>query len=287
MREFFHSVKFKILLGIAALLLGLMTYVAVTAGREATPQQIINTITYPFVKAANAIADGVGGFFDKLINADKYKSQNDELMAQLTEMYKHTMDYDSLEKENERLREMLGIKQKQPDFRFSEPCDVVSHNANDLYGGFTINKGKTDGLSQNDPVMTSVGLVGRITSIGDNYAKVTTVISPQVNVGVYTMRTKATGVIENDVSSAQKGLCLMSDIMKEADIKEGDIVFTSGKSGLFPADVMVGTVTEVYDDPNGLTKHALIEPAENIKSVSSVFVITDFNGKGIPFVVDS
>lgn len=287
MREFFHSVKFKILLGIAALLLGLMTYVAVTAGREATPQQVLNTITYPFVKAANAIADGVGGFFDKLINADKYKSENDELMAQLTEMYKHTMDYDELEKENERLREMLGIKQKQPDFRFSEPCDVVSHNANDLYGGFTINKGKTDGLSQNDPVITAVGLVGRITSIGDNYAKVTTVISPQVNVGVYTMRTKATGVIENDVSSAQKDLCLMSDIMKEADIKEGDIVFTSGKSGLFPADVMVGTVTEVYDDPNGLTKHAFIEPAENIKSVSSVFVITDFNGKGIPFVVDS
>lgn len=287
MREFFHSVKFKILLGIAALLLGLMTYVAVTAGREATPQQVLNTITYPFVKAANAIADGVGGFFDKLINADKYKSENDELMAQLTEMYKHTMDYDELEKENERLREMLGIKQKQPDFRFSEPCDVISHNANDLYGGFTINKGKTDGLSQNDPVITAVGLVGRITSIGDNYAKVTTIISPQVNVGVYTMRTKATGVIENDVSSAQKDLCLMSDIMKEADIKEGDIVFTSGKSGLFPADVMVGTVTEVYDDPNGLTKHAFIEPAENIKSVSSVFVITDFNGKGIPFVVDS
>lgn len=287
MKEFFHSIKFKILLGIAALLLGLMTYVAVTAGREATPQQVLNTITYPFVTAANAIADGVGGFFDKLINADKYKSENDELMAQLTEMYKHTMDYDELEKENDRLREMLGIKQKQPDFRFSEPCDVVSHNANDLYGGFTINKGKTDGLSQNDPVITAVGLVGRITSIGENYAKVTTVISPQVNVGVYTMRTKATGVIENDVSSAQKGLCLMSDIMKEADIKEGDIVFTSGKSGLFPADVMVGTVTEVYDDPNGLTKHALIEPAENIKSVSSVFVITDFNGKGIPFVVDS
>lgn len=286
MREFFHSVKFKILLGIAALLLGLMTYVAVTAGKEATPQQILSTITYPFVKSANAIADGVGGFFDKLINADKYKDQNDELMAQLTEMYKHTMDYDSLQKENERLREMLGIKQKQPDFRFSEPCDVVSHNANDLYGGFTINKGKTDGLSRNDPVMTSVGLVGRITSIGDNYARVTTVISPQVNVGVYTMRTKATGVIENDVSSAQKDLCLMSDIMKEADIKEGDIVFTSGKSGLFPADVLVGTVTEVYDDPNGLTKHALIQPAENIKSVSSVFVITDFNGKGIPFVVD-
>lgn len=283
MREFFHSVKFKILLGIAALLLGLMAAVAVSAGKQTTPQQILNTITYPFVRAANAIADGVGGFFDKMINADKYKAQNDELLAKLSEMYKYTMDYDTLVKENDRLREMLEIKKKNEDFAFSEPCDVASRNANDLYGGFTLREGKNSGLSYNDPVITSKGLVGRITSIADNYAQVTTIISPQVNVGVYTTRTKTTGVIENDVSSAEQELCLMNDIIKDADIKVGDIVFTSGKSGLFPADIPVGTVTGVYDDPNGLTKHALVKPMEDVKAVSSVFVITDFDGKGIPF----
>lgn len=286
MKDFFHSVKFRILLGIAALLVGLMTYVAVAAGRESSPQQILNTLASPFVKAANAIADGVGGFFDKLINADTYKAENEELTAKLTEMYKYTMDYDELEKENILLREMLDIKQKNQDFRFSEPCVVVSHNSNDIYRGFTIDKGVRDGLSLNDPVITSVGLVGRVTSVAENYAKVTTIMSPKVNIGVYTMRTKTTGVIENDVSSASKELCLMSDILKDADIKVGDIVFTSGKSGLFPADLAVGTVTEVYDDPNGLTKHALIEPIEDVKSVSSVFVITDFNGKGIPFEIE-
>ncbi len=286
MRDFFHSVKFKILLGISALLLGLMVAVAVSAGRQTTPQQVLNTIAYPFVRAANAIADGVGGFFDKLVNADKYKNQNEELLAKLSEMYKYTMDYDTLLKENVRLREMLEIKKRNEDFRFSEPCDVASRNANDLYGGFTVRKGKNSGLSLNDPVVTSIGLVGRVTSIADNYAKVTTIISPQVNVGVYTTRTKTTGVIENDVSSAEKELCLMSNIVKDADIKEGDIVFTSGKSGLFPADLPVGTVTEVYDDPNGLTKHALVKPMEDVKSVSSVFVITDFDGKGLPFDVE-
>lgn len=286
MRDFFHSVKFKILLGIAALLVGLMTYVAVEAGKESSPQQILNTLASPFVKAANAVADGVGGFFDKLINADTYKAENDELTAKLTEMYKYTMDYDTLEKENIRLREMLELKQKHDDFRFSEPCEVVGRNANDLYRGFTVEKGARDGLSLNDPVMTAAGLVGRVTSVAENYAKVTTIISPEVNIGVYTMRSKTTGVIENDVSSAAKELCLMSDILKDADITVGDIVFTSGRSGLFPADLAVGTVTEVYDDPNGLTKHALVKPIEDVKKVSSVFVITDFYGKGIPFKVE-
>ena len=181
---------------------------------------------------------------------------------------------------------MLELKEKNKDFIFSEPCDVVARNANDLYGGFTISSGSSSGLSLNDPVVTSVGLVGRITSIADNYAKVTTIISPQVKVGVFTMRSKATGVIENDLESAKKGLCLMSDILKDADIKEGDIIFTSGKSGLFPDDILVGTVTEVYDDPNGLSKHALIKPAVDIFGVTSAFVVTDFDGKGIPFEIN-
>lgn len=283
MKEFFHSVRFKILICIAALLLGLMTYVAVSAGTETVPEKIIGTVTYPFVTAANAVSEGVGGFIDKLVNADKYKQENDELRAQLTEMYGRTLDYENVLEENAQLREMLGLKEQQEDFVFSEPCSVISRNANDIYGGFTINRGSSDGLSLNDPVITSVGLVGRVTGIAENYARVTTILSPQVNVGVITMRAKTSGVLENNVAAAEKGLCLMSDILRDADIRAGDIVYTSGKSGLFPDEVMVGTVVEVYDDPNGLSKHALIKPAEELFGVTSVFAVTDFDGKGVAF----
>lgn len=286
MKEFFHSIRFRILLCIAALLLGLMTCVAVSAGKQSGPEQIIGTITYPFVSAANAISDGVAGLIDKFVNADKYKSENEQLSAELAEMYKNTMDYENLLQENERLREMLELRQKNEDFRFSEPCDVIARNANDIYGGFTVSKGKNSGISLGDPIVTSVGLIGRVTSIADNYAKVTTILSPRVNVGVYTTRAKATGVLENNLEYAQKGQVLMSSILKEADIREGDVIFTSGKSGLFPDDLYVGKVLEVYDDPNGFSKHAVIELAQDVRGVTSVFVITDFDGKGIPFEID-
>ena len=139
MKEFFHSVKFKILICIAALLLGLMAYVAVAAGTQTLPEQMINTVAYPFVTAANAISNGVNGFIDKLVNADTYKSQNDELRELVTEMYERTADYEELQNENEQLREMLGLSQKHKDFKFSEPCNIIARNANDIYGGFTIN----------------------------------------------------------------------------------------------------------------------------------------------------
>lgn len=283
MKEFFHSVKFKIILCIAALLLGLMTYVAVAAGTQTLPEQVINTVTYPFVTAANAISNGVNGFIDKLVNADTYKSQNDELRELVTQMYERTADYEELQKENEQLRQMLELKQKHEDFKFSEPCSIIARNANDIYGGFTINHGSSSGISLNDPIITSVGLVGRVTEIAPNYARVSTILSPQVNVGVYTMRTKTTGVLENDISAADQKQCLMNNILKDADITPGDVIVTSGQSGLFPEGLIVGTVKEVYDDPNGLSKHALIEPAEDCFSITSVYAVVDFDGKGLSF----
>ncbi|MBP0983939.1 MAG: rod shape-determining protein MreC [Oscillospiraceae bacterium] len=283
MKEFFHSVRFKIIICIAALLLGLMTYVAVAAGTQTLPEQIINTVTYPFVTAANAISNGVNGFIDKLVNADTYKSQNDELRELVTQMYERTADYEELQKENEQLREMLNLSKKHEDFKFSEPCSIVARNANDIYGGFTINHGSTSGISLNDPIITSVGLIGRVTDIAPNYARVSTILSPQVNVGVYTQRTKTTGVLESNTATAEQGLCLMSNILKDADINPGDVIVTSGQSGLFPEGLIVGTVKEVYDDPNGLSKHALIEPAEDCFKITSVYAVVDFDGKGLSF----
>ncbi len=287
MKEFFGSIKFKILICIAALLLGLMTYIAVSGGFQTIPEKLLNTVTYPFVSAANSISDWTNGVIDTLVNAKSYKEQNEQLNAQLTEMYKNTMDYEELKEENALLRDMLGLKEENESFVFSEPCDVVARNANDMYGGFTINRGSSDGLSLNDPVVTSVGLIGRVTEIAPNYAKVSTILSPQVNVGVITMRTKATGVLENDLANAENGICLMSNILKDADIKVGDIVATSGKSGIFPEGIMVGTVKEVFDDPNGLSKHALIEPLEDCFDVTTVFAVVDFDGKGLSFETDN
>lgn len=286
MKDFFHSIRFKILICIAALLLGLMTYIAVSGGFQTVPEQIINTITSPFVTAADAISDGVGGFIDKLVNADSYKAENEKLKAQLSEMYKDIMDYESLKEENAQLREMLGLKEDHESFVFSDLCDVVARNANDMYGGFTINRGSNDGISLNDPIITAVGLIGRVTEIAPSYSKVSTLLAPQVNVGVLTMRSKATGVLENNIESAEKGLCLMSNILKDADIKAGDIVVTAGHSGLFPEGVAVGTVIEVYDDSNGLSKHALVKPMVDCFDVTSVFAVVDFDGKGLSFDVE-
>ena len=70
----------------------------------------------------------------------------------------------------------------------------------------------------------------------------------------------------------------MSYISKTADIKEGDIIVTSG-SEIFPAGQLVGTIEEVGMEDSGLSKYAIIKPAINPDDVSTVFVILNFNGQ--------
>ncbi|MDE6709592.1 MAG: hypothetical protein K2J76_03780 [Oscillospiraceae bacterium] len=71
----------------------------------------------------------------------------------------------------------------------------------------------------------------------------------------------------------------MSYISKTSDIKAGDIIVTSG-SETFPANQLVGTVEEVGMEDSGLSMYAVIKPAINPDDVSTVFVISSFNGQG-------
>lgn len=278
MRDFFRSVKFKILVCIFALLFGFMVYAAVAGGAATIPEKLLNTVTQPFVQASTAVSDWVVNTLDALMNAQKYRDENELLKQQLTDLYSQIIDKEQVDIENGQLREMLKIAEENKDYEWLSPCSVTARNSNDIFGGFTINKGLNDGVALYDPVFTSTGLVGMVSEISDSYSRVTTIRSTDLQIGVMTASEHVVGIIENDVSKSVEGYCVMSYIAKGSNIKAGDVVITSG-STVFPADMIVGVVDEVYDDANELSVHALIKPAEELDRITSVFVITDFEGQ--------
>lgn len=278
MRDFFQTWKFRVIVCLLALVVGFMVYAAVSGGNVIFPKSVLETAAQPFVSAANAISGWTEDKLDTFINAEKYRSENQMLREKLSEMYAEIIDKRKTDDENEQLRGMLEIASENPDYEWSAPCAVIARNANGLFGGFTINRGSADGIELYDPVFTTVGFVGRITELSEHYASVTTLLSPEFGIGVITAERHIVGIIENDALYASKGFCLMSYINKGSEIAEGDLVITSGSAEL-PADLIVGTVREVYSDANGLSLHAVIEPAEDVFSVTNVFVITSFEGQ--------
>lgn len=280
MKDFFHSFKFKIILCLFALVLGFMIYAAVSGGNVIFPKSILETVTQPIVSAATAVSGWAERTLDAFLNAEKYRDENEMLREKLTEIYLQIIDKNKTDEENEQLREMLEIAKKNDDYEWSAPCSVIARNANDIFGSFTIDKGSSDGIELHDPVFTKIGLVGYITEISPHYAVITTILSPEISIGVITAENKVTGIVENDILYSADGRCLMSYISKDSEIAEGDIIITSGGT-VFPAGIMLGTVESVYSDSNGLTLHAVIKPAENVFNVTDVFVVTDFEGQGI------
>lgn len=279
MKDFFQSFKFKIIICIFSLVFGFMIYAAIQGGNIIFPKSILETVTQPFANAASSISGWMENTLDALVNAQKYKSENKELREKLNEIYQQIRDKEKIDEENALLREMLEIEERHPNYEWSAPCSVIARNANDIYGGFTINKGKNDGIALRDPVFTSIGLVGMVTEVSDSYSVVTTILSPEITIGAITNENDVIGIIENDVNYSAKGYCLMSYINKNSNIDMGEIVLTSGGS-VFPADMLIGTVKELYSDSNGLTLHAVIEPSEDVFSVTDVFVVTSFEGQG-------
>lgn len=280
MKDFIHSWKFKTIICLFALVFGFMIYAAVAGNNVIFPRSLLETVSQPFVTAANAVSGWAERTLDAIINAERYREENEMLKEKLSEFYGEILEKEKTDSENEQLRSILGIAADNPDYEWSSPCGVTARNANDIYGGFTIDKGKADGIELYDPVFTSIGLVGAVTELSEHYSVVSTILSTDVKIGAVTAEGRVVGIIENDPQYSADGCCLMSYIAKGSNISEGELVITSGSS-VFPEGLIIGTVEKVISDANGLTMHAVIRPTEDVFRVTSVFVITDFNGQGV------
>ncbi|MCL1881221.1 MAG: rod shape-determining protein MreC [Oscillospiraceae bacterium] len=279
MREFVQSIRFKIILGILSLLVGFMVWAALDAGAASAPEMLLNGITAPFARAATIISSFVETNINTLANANRYKRENEELRRAVAELHRQLVEIDELIIDNELLREMLQISEENPDFEWAtNTASVRSWNTNDIFGGFTINRGSQDGIGLHDLVLTAAGVVGVIREVAPHYARVSTVLSTETTIGVVAVRGNVDGVLQNDIAYARDGLLRVGYIARDADIREGDIILTRG-STMYPPNQFIGEVVSVHDDPNGMSKYALIQPGEDVFGLTHVLVITGFNGR--------
>ena len=245
-----------------------MLYAASTDGIAALPEQALSFIAVPVQKAAAWVSDGLTGFFSVFFDARENYEENLRLKEEISDLRKQLVDYESTKTENERLKEITGLKELNPDIEF-QPAGVIARDPDDRFGSFTIDIGTLHGVSVRDPVVTGEGLIGYVSQVGPSYAKVVTILSPDLNVGAMEIRTKDTGNVSGTVELAAK----------DTQVKAGDIVVTAGTSGLYPQGLIIGTVTEVKLEKSGITKTAVLQPVSDIDNIKNVFVLTDFLGK--------
>lgn len=280
MLDFFKNHKFKIILIILALLFGMMLYSASTDGVKNIPKNLLSMITYPFQKAASVISTSVGGFFDDIGDYKDALEENKELKEEISKLQKQLIHYEEIKDENLRLKNLQSIKDEYEDINQMVGASVISRDPNDRFSSFLIDKGTLHGISKNDPVISNSGLIGIVSEVGPINARVITILSPELSVGVMENVSAILGVLKGDTTLTDEGYAKMTILSNAYSLSKNDMIITAGSSSLFPKGIPVGKIADIKTEESGVTKYAEIDPFVDIKNIKNVYVITDFLGQG-------
>lgn len=279
MGGFFRNKKFRIILCIIALLIGIMLYSVTQDGYTLPTTGFVGRILNPVRSVSNRISDSVEDALEMFTDAKDAQEENEALRQQVAELEKQLVDYQSTQNELEELKKIMGVKEEHSSDELSSPCTIIGYVENDPFHSFYINKGSKDGLSVYDPVVTAEGLVGIISEISETYATVETLCSPNLSVSVVASGTNESGIVEGDVTLTASYQCRMIYLDKDTTLKKGDLLVTSNSVGIFPQGYLIGSVESIELMESGLSYSAVIEPAVDFENLTSVIVVTNFAGK--------
>ena len=184
--------------------------------------------------------------------------------VELIRLREAASDYD-------RLVSLLGYISTLEEQEFLT-ADVIAVEQTGIARSLIINRGTRDGIAIGMPVMTELGLVGRIIDIGANASLVQLINDENSAVSARLQTTRAHGSIIGQASGALR--LTMVDLDEE--IQQGDLVITSGLGGNFPADIVVGQVTSVRQFEFELFQEAEVRSLIDFSALEFVLVITSF-----------
>ncbi len=279
MKEFFESVKFKVLVCVCAVLAGFILYAITNKGSSNFIETSLDFIVTPIRSASSYISNSVGNFFEKYVQINRVYEENETLREENANLKQQIADLYSFKHENEQLKDYLQIKELNPEFEI-EAASVIGNDPLDSFGAFTINKGSLYGIETGDVVITKDGLVGMVSQVNAISARVSTVLDPTIQVGAIVSETGDVGIIKNTSSHAKNEQTLLTMLSRDTVTATGNFVVTSGMGGVFPKGIIIGTVESTALDANGLSVNAVVKPAVDIRDIKNVVVIKSFLGQG-------
>ena len=276
MKDFFDTWKFKILVAVAVFLVGIMAYAGANGRLTAAPQELLSVALTPLQKVTAALSGGVGSVWEKYTRIDEIMDQNQQLEAENAELRQQMVDYDRIKAENEAYKALARIQDTNSEASYVSAF-VIGRDPLDEFGGFTLDKGIADGVEVNDAIISDKGyLVGVVTEVDATSCKVMTILHPSFNAAGVVSRTRENGIINGSTDYAGDGLCTLTDLERAAETKEGDQIITTGLGGVFPPDLLVGTVQQVVPEASGKSSVAVIRPGADPRTVKHVFIITEY-----------
>ena len=275
--DFFENYK-KQIISLISLILIITAFI--TAGKNSKIpiiQDAVNFIVAPVQKITSSITLWVSEKAENITRSIDYEKENKELKERVELLEAENKRLSLFEERNKVLSGLLDISQKYSSLDTTGAL-IIGKDPGNWYNNFTVDKGTKHDIEPNMVLISTDGLIGKITSSDYLSSKAQSILDSRSSISAMSLRTGDLGVVKGDYSLMNSGLCRMEYIDPDAEIIEGDEIITSHLSDIYPAGLSIGYVKEIKVSSNGLTKYAIIEPHVDFKHLDTVLIIKDKDG---------
>lgn len=235
---------------------------------------IANYTIVPMQNGLNTVGMWMSDLTKNLDTLKELQTENDNLQAEIDEL---TMKINLLQQDKEeleRLRELYQLDEYYSNYN-TVGARVTANDSGNWFHSFLIDKGKNDGIKIDMNVMAEGGLVGIITEVGPNWARVRSIIDDASNVSALVLSTSDTCIVNGDLTLMQEGQIRFEQLPNnDTKIESGEPVVTSHISNKYLQGILIGYINEIHEDANNLTRSGYIIPAVDFQHLQEVLVIT-------------
>ncbi len=235
----------------------------------------IGSLFIPLFGLANNTQQLAGRAGDALLPRSELLRQNEALRLQNQELRLQVAQTEGIARENEHLRQMLAWHQQQRRGMF-KPAAVVLRDPANWWRSVQIDLGTRDGLSNNLPVLAPNGaLVGRVAAAGVTRSQVVLLGDPNCKVAARVDNASRDSGVIRGAGPLDSQFVDMAFLSRNANLKPGQDVRTTGQGGIYPKDILIGRVVDTRSVDYGLENVARVKLAANLSALDEVWVMLE------------
>jgi rod shape-determining protein MreC len=199
------------------------------------------------------------------------RQQNTELQSEVSRLQAQVVQLQNSVSQADALAALVNFSRTNPENSYTA-ATVIGRDPSPFLRYLIIDKGSNDGLRRGMPVVTDQGLVGRVDAVINSAARVQMITDSSSVVNIRLEKAKKEALLTGTVS----GDLILDLLPQDVTIEPGDLVLTSGLSGGFPADLIVGQILNTRKRDSDLFQQAVVQPVVDFSKLKIVLIITDF-----------
>ncbi len=226
-------------------------------------------VVAPFQKAVIHSIRSVKGVWKDYFFLVSVSKENRELKNELHISRERNNLLRETELFNSRLREHFKFKDKTRHSVIA--AEVISKDSSIWFKTIIIDKGSDHNVKQGLPVVVPEGIAGQVIDVASGYSKVLLIIDRNSAVDALVQRTRARGIIKGESDD----YCYFKYALRKLEIKEGDIIVSSGLDGVYPKGLRLGRVSNVLKKDSGIFQDVKVEPFVDFERLEEVLIVLD------------